>query len=556
MVEGSLGGLHLNDVSPEATQYQQVFSLGETQWDQPTCLVSPVTFPSDMYQTARDHTVFDDSPSTTKQACSFTVSKNYCDPDIESVFHKIHVSSDEILANFDMASLYYTHCPLFLKELMDGLSEFQEYMSSFASTVGKAASEMARGMVGALDSHDVSFALRRDISLGDFSDGVMFDDVYGSQTSLDATASGPVIRVRARMETPIIVLPRTPTSSQVLLAHLGEITVTNVDDSNCEEEDIVRDHIHTIHISLRNMNLYSVDLRETTFAGSLGTSLNSLSQVPRITILYDTAVELDIATKTVDFPFINPEGFKNPDLSSRSPNKPFQATMSNAVLDVSVKISSPLKLVLSKEVYEQILQTVDNLAYDDDNYASVPNESGDFDSTNNASSDYRDHSQFNTDSAMHESAMQEGFYAKHIKFEVPLFQVELRWNFGEGDQGLVDLKLHDFSVQYTKDNKYSTRMQIRLNSMLMDDLLELPDSSHRQIIMSESTQNRQPFDWQSKKFISSSCPNSTIIIPDPLMPHSLPSSFHKEPSKQSHIPQNIGAFASFTRSLRTKADGY
>ncbi|XP_041352246.1 vacuolar protein sorting-associated protein 13D-like isoform X2 [Gigantopelta aegis] len=555
MVEGSLGGLHLNDVSPEATQYQQVFSLGETQWDQPDCLVSPVTFPSAMYQTARDDTMFEETPANTKQACSFTVSKNYCDPEIESVFHKMHVSSDEILANFDMASLYYTHCPLFLQELMDGLSEFQEYMSSFASTVGKAASEMARGMVGALDSHEMSFALRKDISMGDFADGVMFDDVYGSQTSLDANISGPVIRVRARMETPIIVLPRTPTSSHVLLAHLGEITVTNVDHSE-QEGDSVRDQTHTIHISLRNMNLYSVDLTETTFSGSLGTSVNSFSQVPRIPILYDTAVELDIATKTVDFPFINPEGFQNPSSMSRSPNKPLQASLSNAVLDVAVKISSPLKLVLSKEVYEQILQTLDNLAYNEDDYVSVPNDPvSNTDSTNNASSSSMDQSQFSTDTAMHESTIQEGFYAKHIKFEVPLFQVELRWNFGEGEQGLVDLKLHDFSVQYTKDNKYSTRMQIRLNSMLMDDLLELPDSAHRQIIMSESSRNRRGFDWQSKKFLSSSCPNSTIITPDPLMPHSLPSSFHKEPPKQSYIPQNIGAFASFTRSLRTKTDG-
>ena len=42
----------------------------------------------------------------------------------------------------------------------------------------------------------------------------------------------------------------------------------------------------------------------------------------------------------------------------------FSFSIQSPVLDVTAKISSPVKLSLSKDVYEQILQTTDNLTYD------------------------------------------------------------------------------------------------------------------------------------------------------------------------------------------------
>jgi hypothetical protein len=70
---------------------------------------------------------------------------------------------------------------------------------------------------------------------------------------------------------------------------------------------------------------------------------------------------------------------------------------------------------------------------------------------------------------------------------VPLFEVELRGDFGEGEQGLVDLQLYDFALDYEKNDRASTHLKFRLRSLQMDDLLESPHSTHRQIIVSRNS---------------------------------------------------------------------
>ena len=69
--------------------------------------------------------------------------------------------------------------------------------------------------------------------------------------------------------------------------------------------------------------------------------------------------------------------------------------------------------------------------------------------------------------------------------------MELRGDFGEGEQGLVDLKLYDFSLRYEKNDKATTRVMLHLNSLQMDDLLEPVDSKHRQIIVSRASKARE-----------------------------------------------------------------
>lgn len=82
-MEGSLGGLHLIDVTPEGTIYQQVVSIGHFQeMDCTTGL--PNTSPSftlstspnqDMFKTARDDKIFSDPISSHDKniACVFVI---------------------------------------------------------------------------------------------------------------------------------------------------------------------------------------------------------------------------------------------------------------------------------------------------------------------------------------------------------------------------------------------------------------------------------------------------------------------------------------------------
>ncbi|XP_048240313.1 vacuolar protein sorting-associated protein 13D-like isoform X2 [Haliotis rufescens] len=566
-IEGSLGGLHLTDVTPEGSLYQQVFSVGESQLDQSEALISPRTIPCAMYQTARDEAVFTDTvhaKSSSKKAFSFNVKKTLLEGARDGTFGQALPESDEVYADFSMASVYYTHSPQFLNELMDCMSEFKDYMSDFASSIGKAATEVAMGLVSGRverEAHDLSTCtLNRDVSLGDLTDTVLLDNTFGSVTDL-SSQRGSCLKFTARMETPIIALPRTPTSYQVLLAHLGEITVSNsslTESSSASTIHDSMDHSEEVHISLRNMNLYSLDLEkyntqvgQSISATLMGKSYYSLSYELGVPILYDTAVDLVIAKETTEVPIINPE-VTNDDFPPRTPQKSVQPAQISNVLNVCAKITPAVKLVLSKEVYEQILQTLDNLTYSEDDFA--PDASDDSTSGGPAADAAAEgHSESQTNLAMQESTLQEGFLAKHFHFEVPLFEVELRGDFGEGEQGLVDLKLTDFSMNYAKDNKVVTEMQLRLKSLSMDDLLESEKSAHRQIMVSRSSHKEADVDdAKPKTFLSTSCPDSTIIAPVPLMPASLPSSFHEKTLKPTSKKQTTAFYIGFVQNQRTR----
>lgn len=47
-----------------------------------------------------------------------------------------------------------------------------------------------------------------------------------------------------------------------------------------------------------------------------------------------------------------------------------------------------------------------------------------------------------------------------VNFEVPVFTVELKADFGAGERGLVELSFCDFLMQYEQRNKYETVIEV------------------------------------------------------------------------------------------------
>ncbi|KAL8611447.1 hypothetical protein ACOMHN_014502 [Nucella lapillus] len=644
-VEGSLGGLHLLDVVPEGTRYQQVISIGQGQLAPPPPPTTEIPPPpaaaatamsttslssslsADMFKTAMDDKIFTDvfpGKSVGKVACRFSITKrvtlgssacgNYQDSGSDCEGERRDVG-EMVEASFDMGSLCYIHCPRFLDELVDCVSEFGDYMTSVASSIKTAATEVAMGMVGGgrVDTTTAadSSTLRREQSLGDITNTVLLQDgdsgMQFTVTPPDSAGGTPLaqstIVLSARMETPIIVIPRKPNSPQVLLAHLGEISVDNTGHHDEDILDTGQDDCHfrslalpvkeqsdKIFISLTNMNLYSVDFDKHK---KLGRSLSSSSfsgftHELGVPILYDTAVDLSISKHNFEAVCINQnlsgEGDFFDDLNFPPPqNQEPEPLPPSSVLEVGIKISKPIQLGLSKEVYEQILQTSDNLTYEAETKdvraaefvgpaekteqsaaekkmggSSIPPAEGRLFGTEKKPLEKRSSDR----SPLAGSVQKDGdssagnFMAKHIKFQVPLFEVELRGDFGEGEQGLVDLKLYDFALDFEKNDRATTHLKVRLKSLQMDDLLEPPGSAHRQIIVSRNSHKEQSGVQSSKcqqgSGLSTSCPDCTIVVPEPQMPPSLPSSFHEPlPSKAHHkIRDNASKLGSaFKRPL-------
>lgn len=139
--------------------------------------------------------------------------------------------NEHLEAKFKMAALTYIHCPKFLEELVDCVSEFRDYMTKVASSIKTAATEVAMGIVGVrgenttLDASLAGYAIRRDQSIGDITSTILLEDVSMQQGNTSMEANKWSILINARMASPILVFPRTPNSPQVgtpffLLLHL------------------------------------------------------------------------------------------------------------------------------------------------------------------------------------------------------------------------------------------------------------------------------------------------------------------------------------------------
>lgn len=202
-----------------------------------------------------------------------------------------------------------------------------------------------------------------------------------------------------------------------------------------------------------------------------------------------------------------------------------------------------MQVVLAKHVYEQVLQTLDNLVYSEDlNKFTTSNPSSPcptspfppLSSCGEPSVARKDnglfsHSSFSSTSQKSLSVKEaKAFTQIQANFCISELQVQLSGDLTLGAQGLVSLKFQDFEVEFSKDHPQTLSIQIALRSLLMEDLLEKnPDSKYKSLMVSRGAP--KPSSLSQKEYLSQSCPLvSTVEYPD--MPRSLPSHMEEAPN--------------------------
>ena len=555
---GSLGGFHVFDITPDVKRYPQVFSVGQNLTDLNSSHSAFIA--RDMYKTAHE-SMFADDIDVENRAFSFTFSKplpsQLFQPGDSSCVGNHNIEKENCInLSLKVASLCYTHSPRTIVEISKCVAAFKDYRESFTKSIKSVASEVAKSMVAKRSELGQSSQYGSTTSLDMFTGSKYKSNQSINGIELDFLENTEPVKEKkhrivldASFDSPAIIVPKSATSSKVLVAHLGQITVDNTGNKNQLDYitmDDMKDKSDRIFVEMRNMNLYSVDTDKQTMAASgavLGDksvthrwsfSDASLSDEAATPIMYDTLVQV-----TVDH------------FSASTNNKGSLTNMSSDIhvktsqdsvhisqpsfLNIKAKIQTPVKLVLSKNVYEQILQTSDYLS-------STDNEKGkdaksDQNESNLGSQDIEGSLKNDSTAGSLESSVNtassssvSGFVTKKFRFEVPLFSVELRGDFGEGEQGIVELKLHQFLMDFLKSEAATTKVDVSLKSLSMDDLLVPEGSPHRQIMVSKSTKKDESLEMRPREFLSQSCPDNAILRPVPVMPPSLPSSLYNEGS--------------------------
>ena len=67
-----------------------------------------------------------------------------------------------------------------------------------------------------------------------------YDEPHIAPVPSSASSSSVNLTVKAVLQTPVIVLPRTPTSPEVFMAHLGRIVIENSSESKKSDNAVNR----------------------------------------------------------------------------------------------------------------------------------------------------------------------------------------------------------------------------------------------------------------------------------------------------------------------------
>ncbi|XP_069804325.1 intermembrane lipid transfer protein VPS13D isoform X2 [Dendropsophus ebraccatus] len=525
-VNGSLGCLQLMDLAQESSKYRYVISIGNT------AAYENLGSDDDCFEAVF---VRQDASHVPMEALSFTF---------------IQQSKEEFALNLRMASLHYNHSAKFLKELtlsMDELEDnFRNMLKTAASKVSSVLATKTAEYTEMVSLFETPRKLREALHYE-------MDDYHGFSPGNVKIDTVKLI-LNIKIDSPVVSIPRSPGSPELLVGHLGQIFIQNfVSDEEQSQSD-------RLHVEIKDIKLYSLNSSVLTgrkeFQGSCpgssqppGTSsasiqeedthftrndfFESLQKNQAFHILHNTTIQCKMEKFSLE---------RDAALSFPYPEDPPEAS---AVLKIQGNFVNDVQVVLAKHVYEQVLQTLDNLVYSED-VNKFPAGSSAARSSPGSPEKFSDRAAadvpggpgerhvFDTDSFRSISSKsvssQEDrpFTQIEANFRISELQIQLSGDLTLGAQGLVSLKFQDFDIEFSKEDPQTLAVQIALRSLLMEDLLEKdPDSKYKNLMVSRGAP--KPSSVAHKEYLSQSCPLvSHVEYPD--MPRSLPSHMEEAPN--------------------------
>uniref|UniRef100_A0A803TNC1 UBA domain-containing protein n=1 Tax=Anolis carolinensis TaxID=28377 RepID=A0A803TNC1_ANOCA len=520
-VNGSLGCLHLMDLTQDVKN-QYVVSIGNTVRYENLIRDASCSRPAFL--------PFDDAGNL-PDALSFTFTEQ---------------SKEECSLHLKMASLHYNHSAKFLKELSLSMDELED---NFRGMLKHAATRVTTVLATKTAEYSEM------VSLFDTAprsrDPFNLESGEGEESVPARSKTEPIkLILDVNIESPVVSIPRRPGSSELLVGHLGQISIRNF----VAGEDNLRND--RLQVEIRDIRLYSLNSSHVTG------KKESVSEVPHGSSVAGSSQEDPQFTRHDFFESLHKGHafhiLNNATIQFELEKIPVERDAELAFsADEDIEISSlmriegkfvnPLQVVLAKHVYEQVLQTLDNLVCNEDlthppsGFPSSKCPSSDSPSAliGSTSSDFSlerkenglfSHSGFGTPTGKFAPSKETtpSFTQIQATFHLSELQVQLSGDLTLGAQGLVSLKFQDFDIEFAKDHPQTLSIQIALRSLLMEDLLEKnPDSQYKNLMVSRGAP--KPSGLAHKEYLSQSCPSvSNAEYPD--MPRSLPSHMEEAPN--------------------------
>lgn len=379
-IDGSLGGLRMTDLTPEGSLHRSVYTCGSLGGGDVSPRDSPYlgSLREDMLDEPSDQKAFTFTlliPKKGGQCPVIAIDEGY-----EGDLDNAEIARN-IQLNVRMASAQYTHTHRFLSELLLSAGDYAEYATQFGESLRQAASNVAMGLVskkralaeglGYLSSSFVTTAAQDDRSLGSRQGSIFFEgDSDYLQESCDFVDNVPVkpnrrVYTCITVDSPVVQLPTSSSSTEILVAHLGSITVRNTHLIELVEQESDTGHltgveydIDRLFVEVKDMSLYCTAMdtsrsgraSSSSFSESCASSKNLHSpKCCSVHILHKSAFQLVIDRRSEDVGALA-MGVGYASLNLKKPT-----------IQMSGKVTTPLKLELSTQSYRQLFETIDNL---------------------------------------------------------------------------------------------------------------------------------------------------------------------------------------------------
>ncbi|XP_076596695.1 intermembrane lipid transfer protein VPS13D isoform X1 [Chaetodon auriga] len=520
-INGSLGSMQLVDLTPEGGRSQFVVSIGSVE---------------DSSSSLGRLTFLSDTGDSSSEALNFRLMEK---------------SHGECSLQLQMASLHYNHSAKFLKELSLSANEVEDnFRSMLKSAATKVSTVLATktaeysGMVSLFETPSRRTRTQSQSWAYPFEDEEDFP-MEEPESTLDTFLVKLTLNVS--IESPVVSIPRKPGHPELLVGHLGSITIQNfVTERDSEGE--------SLEVFVKDIRLYSLNMSHLVLkrapkrdvASNMSPSHNgstnqdepqftrhdffeSLSRGKAFHILKDATIQFTLEKVPLEedtqFTFLTAE-------------EPYKST---GLLRVEGKFVNPVQVFLCKPVYEQVLQTLDNLFLIEEHRVTPSQPPTPPPPTPSSTRPHRfpdpqgglfardpPHISFSHSSLpsplplqSHKPTLHSPSYTQlQVTLHVAELQVQLSADLTQGSQGLVSLRFQDLEGEFTKDHPHLLAVQLALRSLLMEDLLEQnPESKYKHLMVSRGAP--KPSTFSPKEYLSQSCPSaSCALYPD--MPRSLP----------------------------------
>ncbi|KAL5103024.1 Vacuolar protein sorting-associated protein 13D [Taenia crassiceps] len=366
------------------------------------------------------------------------------------------------------------------------------------------------------------------------------------QLAPSSSASSRIASLHAIFEQPVIVLPAGPVSPHVLIARLGRLMLRN---GNCGKDVDGGDRftpLRFVQLSVAHASLSALDIsdergvprvRDTSEAVQamlvLAHFLGLVTSPMEHCVLKDISADIMVKRQILSRPRSEMElGTINwpDDFNPMETSFPFgddeelvlseeASSKSELWITMSACLTQPLHVRLSKSVYHQLLQTMNNLIYFGDVF-----DGDDADGNSSASSQKSSMERINTvtksQSPVEEAASDVMMPGLAMRFRMPLLVVETFTEMsGEAHPlGLTRLSLCEFFVAASRvpstpgrnDGSGLTHIEATLASLLLENLLPGYSDENRYLLYSHLPSKSQPSSsWSHRRPrpLAASCPS-------------------------------------------------